>query len=90
MQIVWSDLKAAFNLRKHGIDFADFSLGFEFDSALVVESVPSRTRRRRLMLVGRFSGRVAVAIVSPLGSEALSLVSFRWANTKERKAYDGA
>ncbi len=41
------------------------------------------------MLVGTlFDFRVVTAVVSPLGSEALTIVSLRDASTKETNAYE--
>jgi uncharacterized DUF497 family protein len=91
MRITWDEPKRIANLAKHGLDFADFESAFDGDTARVVRARPSRTGRGRLILIGRWNGvLVVVAIVSPLGSEATSLVSLRHASSKERDAYDKA
>ena len=64
---------------------ADFEEGFDFDVAKQFPAYPSRTGRARVGLIGWFNGVVVVAaIVSPLGSEALSLVSLRIASQQKR------
>ena len=85
MRIIIDDPKRLSNLRKHGLDMADFEEGFDFDGAKQFPTYPSRTGRFRFGLIGWFNGVVVVAaIVSPLGSEALSLVSLRTASQQER------
>jgi uncharacterized DUF497 family protein len=91
MRIVWDEPKRLANLAKHGFDFADFETGFSFDRYLAFPARASRTGRTRYRLVGTLFGEpVVVAIVSPLGFEAVSIVSLRIANVKERAAYDRA
>ena len=85
MRIIIDEPKRLSNLRKHGLDMADFAEGFDFDSAKQFPAYPSRTGRTRFGLIGWFNGAVVVAaIVSPLGTEALSLVSLRIASQQER------
>jgi uncharacterized DUF497 family protein len=36
MRIVWDEPKRETNLAKHGLDFAAFADGFDFDGAVVV------------------------------------------------------
>ena len=88
MVIVWDEPKRAANLERHGLDFARFEAGFDFETCAVVATASSRTGRDRFKLIGLLDGRVVVAaIVSPLGSEALSLISLRPASRGERELY---
>lgn len=86
MRITYDEPKRALNLEVHGFDFADFAEGFDFDTAKQFPTYASPfTGRTRFGLIGWFRGEVVVVgIVSPLGSEALSLVSFRHASKRER------
>lgn len=85
---MWDEPKRQANLAKHGLDFADFDACFDGDTALIRPTRPSRTGRARYLLIGDWNGeRVAAVIVSPLGTEVLSLVSLRTATPKERTAY---
>ena len=86
--IVYDEPKRLANLDKHGLDFAAFETSFSWHDAVVLPARPSRTGRERLRLVGRIDGDLVVAVVSPLGSEALSLVSLRRAGADERKLYE--
>lgn len=86
--IVWDEPKRLANLAKHDLDFADFETGFDFATALEVTAKPSRTGRSRSPLIGSFRGRLVVAaIVSPLGTQALALISLRPASSSERILY---
>lgn len=88
MPTTWDEPKRRANLAKHGLDFADFDACFDGSSALIRPTRASRTGRARYMLIGDWNGeRVVAVVVSPLGSEALSLVSLRTASPKEGAAY---
>ncbi|HEX4768584.1 MAG TPA: BrnT family toxin [Lichenihabitans sp.] len=88
MKVVWDETKRLANLDKHGLDFADCEGSFDFARAIEAPACPSHTGCQRRTLVGELDGEiVVVAVVSPLGSEALSLISLRPASDKERRAY---
>ena len=88
MTTTWDEPKRRANLAKHGYDFADFDASFDGETALIRPTRPSRTGRARYMLIGDWNGeRVVVVVASPLGNEALSLVSLRTADPREREAY---
>ena len=56
---------------------------------LTLDAEPSRNGRVRFKLIGSwYDDVVVVAIVSPLGSEAIDIVSVRPANKSERALYD--
>ncbi len=89
MKIVWDEPKRVANLRQHGLDFADVEQHLEWDSAVYFETYPSRrTGRERLKALAAMNGTLVIAIFSPLGGEALALVSLRPASVRERKRYD--
>ena len=88
MTTTWDEPKRRANLAKHGLDFADFDSCFDATSALIRPTRASSTGRARYKLIGDWNGQQVVAvIVSPLGSEALSLVSLRGASPKEGAQY---
>ena len=88
MVIVWDEVKRRANLLKHGFDFARFGGGFDIDGAVRFPVRPSRTGRERFGLIGWLDGEVVVVtILSPLGSEAVSLISMRTASATERKRH---
>lgn len=91
-RIVWDEPKQARNLKPepegHGLDFDNVETGFDFGSATVAPTKPSPDGRPRFLALGFFRERLHALVFSPLGSEAISLISFRPASTKERKTYD--
>ena len=89
MTAVWDEAKRQANLLKHGLDSAEFETAFDGEDAVYLPAQPSRTGRIRYKIIGRWRDRlVVVVIVSPLGAEAIALVSLRYANPKERAVHD--
>jgi uncharacterized DUF497 family protein len=86
VKIVWDEPKRQINLEKHGLDFADLA-GFDWQAALFQPARPSRSGRRRFKVLGSLGDRLVSVIISPLGSEAISIVSLRPADPDERAHY---
>lgn len=94
MRIVWDPPKQVTNLQPepkgHGLDFNDVEDGFDFATAITFDTEPGRDGRARFLALGFFRGRLHALVFSRLGSEGISLISFRPASAKERKTYDQA
>lgn len=89
MIIVWDEPKRLANVEKHGLDFADLQLSFSWGRILALSAHPSRTGRSRLKLICMLGDAgIVVAIVSPLGSEAISVLSLRRVGPTERRFYE--
>lgn len=88
MFIVVPEPKRIANLAKHGIDMNDFEGGFSWEWYVILPAKRSRTGRARERFVGMLNGALVSTVVSPLGSEALSVVSIRPASDGERAVYD--
>jgi uncharacterized DUF497 family protein len=82
VKIVWDEPKRIVNLEKHGLDFADVDV-FEWESATIAPS-----HSGRMKAIGNLNGRLTVVVYSPRGCEAISLVSLRPANFKERRVHE--
>jgi uncharacterized DUF497 family protein len=81
--ITWDEPKRLQNLAKHGLDFAEFEVGFEMESAVIIQGHSDRFK-----LIGIFQGELLVAaITTQLGKEALALISLRRASKKEHDIY---
>ena len=79
MPITWDEPKRLSNIAKHGLDFAALDDAF-FASAIIFPA-----RSPRLYAVGRIASGIAVTVVfSPLGTQAIAVISMRRANRKER------
>ncbi len=88
MLLVWDEPKRKANLVKHRLDFARFENGFDIAGAVRFRAAPSRTGRERFGLIGWLDDEmVVVTILSPLGTEAMAIVSMRPASIVERERY---
>lgn len=81
MQIVWDEPKRLANMAQHeGLDFADLTPAF-FEAATVIGA-----KKGRLMALGELEdGHTLAVVFVPLGREALSVISMRRADRKERR-----
>lgn len=79
MIILWDEPKRISNLRKHRLDFADL------DREFLEQARMAEVRNGRYALIGRYRGITVVVVLKPLGSEAVSIISMRRANKKERE-----
>jgi uncharacterized DUF497 family protein len=82
MKIIWDEPKRLANLDKHGMDFADLNDRF-FDTALVLDAHGKRYRAIGVNIRGVIS-----VIFAVYGKEAVSIISMRPANKKERELYE--
>ena len=81
MKIVWDEPKRLANLDKHGLDFARLTEAF-FENAIVRPS-----RDKRWFGIGVDADGVLAVVFAELGAEAVSIISMRRANARERKLY---
>ena len=82
MRIICDEPKRFANLDKHGMDFADLNEKF-FDTALVLN-----TYGRRYRAIGVNIRGVISVIFAVYGTEAVSIISMRPANKRERELYE--
>lgn len=76
--------KRQMNIAKHGLDSAALTVEF-FETAAILPA-----RQGRSLAIGTLNGELVIAVVfRPLGTEALSVVSMRRANHKERNQTNG-
>lgn len=79
MVIVWDEPKRQQNLAKHGLDFA------ELDERFFLEAIIRPSKLGRAIAIGELNDRLVVAVVhTPLGREAVSIISMRPASRRER------
>jgi uncharacterized DUF497 family protein len=81
MKIFWDEPKRLANLKKHHLDFADLNEAF-FEETLFLPSYNKRWRG-----IGKDIRGVIAVVFIILGTEAVSVISMRPANKKERKLY---
>jgi uncharacterized protein len=94
MLMVWDEPKRQRNRLAspigHGLDFADARDRFQLDAAVVVPGHPGKDGRPRFVALGPLDGRLVALVFSPLGREAISVISLRPASVTERRFYDEA
>lgn len=86
MKYQWDKNKAASNLQKHGIEFADAVSVFSDELAITIPD--NRFDEERFVTIGTdVFGRILV-IVFTWRSEDIRLISARLAERRERKQYE--
>ena len=87
METQWDPEKAASNLEKHGVDFADAVGVFEDEWALTIKDEVVEGEQRFATLGTDFLERVLVVVYTHRGGE-IRLISARRATRKERRTYE--
>jgi uncharacterized DUF497 family protein len=88
VELEWDEAKAAANLRKHGIDFADAALVLEDELALTRRDLYTEHEHRFVTLGLDPTGRPLVVVYTWRG-ERIRLISACMATGKERREYEG-
>lgn len=87
MDYEWDPDKAASNLRKHGVSFADAVAGFEDEFALmVVDDFPDE---ERFVVLGADAFGQLLVSYTWRGDERIRIISARTATRQERAQYEG-
>ena len=81
----WDARKAASNLRKHKIDFADAVMVFEDDSALTIPDEGSD--EERFVTIGMDAFARILVVVYSWREETIRVISARRATPEERRQY---
>lgn len=82
----WDEPKRLANIDRHKLDFADAEAG-DWKHALVRETHAGRRGEPRFKAIVRVRDKLIIVVFSPLGTEALSVISMRPANAKEKRLY---
>ena len=83
----WDPAKAAANLRKHGVSFADAALSLEDPLGRTMPDPDASGERRFICLGVDPNGRVLVTVFSPRGKNT-RIISSRKASRTERQNYE--
>ena len=87
MHFEWDQTKAATNLAKHGVHFADAVAVFEDDLALSMRDPYLESEERWITTGMDTLGRVLVVVYTWRG-EGIRLISARAATPRERQQYE--
>src|SRR6266567_4512677 len=87
VQYEWDNGKAAENLRKHGVDFADAIAALEDPNRL--EEIDTRFEygEERIQVIGIARGGVLFVIVTQRGEDSCRIISARKATRHEQDRY---
>ncbi|WP_455466403.1 BrnT family toxin [Bartonella sp. B39] len=72
----------ALNIDKHKLDFADV-IYFDWEHTFI-----DATYSNRMKAIGYFADGTTIVVFAKLGTEAISIISFRHANKKEREVFN--
>jgi uncharacterized DUF497 family protein len=86
MRVTWDDHKRQLNLRNHKLAFEEHE-EFQWEDALILPGKPGKRGEPRFRAVGVWRTGLVTIVFSPLGSEAISLISMRPSSRSERRHY---
>ena len=87
MDFEFDPAKAAGNLRKHGVSFADAE-GVFMDPLAMHRIDPDAEGEERLLAIGRGSAGHLLVVVYTLRGDSIRLISARRASAAEVRAYE--
>lgn len=85
MKFEWDSLKAADNVRKHGVDFAD-AVGVLFDE-MAITIVDANQTEERFVTIGADPLNRILVVVYTWRADRIRIISARRATRAERKKY---
>ena len=83
----WDPKKAASNLRKHKVDFADAVAVFEDDSAVTIND-DDESEEKRFVTIGMDALARIVVVVYAWRGNNIRIISARKAGAEERRQYE--
>ena len=87
MRFQFDPAKAAANLKKHGVSFADAENVF-YDPLAIHQLDPDSDDEERFVAVGMGSAGTILVVVYTLRGEEIRLISVRYAARHEVKSYE--
>lgn len=88
MRFQYDPTKAASNLKKHDVSFADAE-GVFYDPLTIHRPNPDSEDEERFVAVGMGSAGIILVVVYTLRGEEIRLISARCATRHEVKSYEG-
>lgn len=88
LEFEWSPVKAASNVKKHGVSFEEARSVFEDEEALLIPDPEHSVGEERFVLLGvSAASRLVVVIHCERGPDVIRIISARKADRTERAAY---
>lgn len=88
MRFQFDPAKAANNLKKHGVSFADAE-GVFYDPLAIHQQDPDAEDEERFVAVGTGSAGTILVVVYTLRGEEIRMISARRATRHEVRSYEG-
>ena len=86
MKVEWNPEKAAANLRKHAIDFADAAVSLEDHNALTIEDEDHAEQRFKTLALGP-NLNVLLIVHAQQDADTIRIISARKADRAETRQY---
>ena len=87
LEFEWSPVKAASNVKKHGVSFEEARSVFEDEEALLIPDPEHSVGEKRFVLLGvSAASRLVVVIHCERGPDVIRIISARKADRTERAA----
>lgn len=86
--IVWDTVKAALNLRRHGVDFEEAATVFRDPLLLVRPDVEHSEEEERWLALGKSNRHLLLVVVHTEDERTIRLISARKAEPVERRRYE--
>ena len=86
MQITWDPVKAATNLKKHGINFADAAVALEDENALTILTIESYEYRYKTLAMSPDTN-VLLIVHAEQDEHTIRIISARKAHAHQRRQY---
>ena len=84
----WEDEKAAENLTKHGVSFAEASTVFADPLSRTILDPLHSEEEERLVILGQSGLQHTLVVVHTYRSEVITIISARPATSRERRDYE--
>ena len=88
LQFAWDARKAAANLRKHGVAFAEATTAFGDPLSLTIPDPDHSEDEGRFLLIGRSTRQHLVVVAHVERGDTVRLISARPATRRERIVYE--
>jgi len=86
MNVVWDTVKAAANLKKHGVDFADAAVALEDENALTIPDSDHQEYRFKTLAMSP-SVEVLLIVHAEQDEDTIRIISARRADKSQQRQY---
>ena len=88
LQFAWDARKAAANLRKHGVSFAEAATAFGDPLSITIPDPDHSEDEARFLLIGRSARQHLVVVAHVERGDIIRIISARPATRRERTEYE--